>query len=178
MSRVRYLIPLIALSLLVLLLKGGLSRDPTELPSPFLNKPAPQFELPSLINPAETMGSADYAGQMVLLNVWATWCPGCRQEHAFLLRLAAEEVLPIYGLDWRDDRAEAEVWLRQLGNQYDDVGYDGDGRVGINWGVYGAPETFLIAADGTVRHKLTGPLDRLIWERDFMPLIEAGESQP
>ena len=174
----RYLAPLFAFAILVPFLMSGLYRDPTELPSPFLGNPAPQFELPSLTNADELMGSMDYKDEIALVNVWATWCPGCRQEHGFLLRLAAESAIPIYGIDWRDDRREAVKWIQELGNPYEAVGYDADGRIGIDWGVYGAPETFLIGKDGTVLHKLTGPLDRVIWERDFVPLIAAEESAP
>jgi cytochrome c biogenesis protein CcmG/thiol:disulfide interchange protein DsbE len=173
----RFLFPLLAFVILVPFLMSGLYRDPTELPSPFLDKPAPQFELPALAGPAEMMGSANYEGQQVLLNVWATWCPGCRQEHDFLLRLAATGAIPIYGIDWRDDHGEAQRWLQGLGNPYAAVGFDGDGRIGIDWGVYGAPETFLIGADGTVLHKLTGPLNQVIWERDFVPLLATPESE-
>lgn len=174
----RFLAPLIAFAILIPFLMTGLYRDPRELPSPYLDNPAPQFELPSLTNPDESMGSTDFKDQVALVNVWATWCPGCRQEHGFLLRLAAETSIPIYGIDWRDDRREALKWLQELGNPYAAVGYDGDGRIGIDWGVYGAPETFLIGSDGTVLHKLTGPLNRQIWERDFVPLITAEESAP
>jgi cytochrome c biogenesis protein CcmG/thiol:disulfide interchange protein DsbE len=110
---------------------------------------------------------------MVLLNVWATWCPGCRQEHDFLLQLAREAVLPIYGLNWRDNRPEATRWLEVLGNPYVASAFDEEGRVGIDWGVYGAPETFLIDANGIVVHKHIAPLTREIWERDFVPLISA-----
>jgi cytochrome c biogenesis protein CcmG/thiol:disulfide interchange protein DsbE len=174
----RFLAPLIAFAILIPFLMSGLYRDPTELPSPYLDRPGPQFELPSLINPSESMGSQNYKDRAALVNVWATWCPGCRQEHGFLMQLAKEATIPIYGIDWRDNRGEALKWLRDLGNPYDSVGFDGDGRIGIDWGVYGAPETFLIGKDGTVLHKLTGPLNRLIWERDFVPLIAAEESAP
>jgi len=174
----RFLVPLIAFAILIPVLMSGLYRDPTELPSPYIDNPAPQFELPSITNPDELIGSLDYKDQLALVNVWATWCPGCRQEHAFLMQLAAADTIPIYGIDWRDNRGEALRWLQNLGNPYAGVGFDGDGRIGIEWGVYGAPETFLIGANGTVLHKLTGPLNRLIWERDFVPLIAAEESTP
>ena len=173
----RFLVPLVAFVILIPVLMIGLGRDPGRLPSPFLNNPAPQFELPSLTNPDERVSSADYKDQIALVNVWATWCPGCRQEHGFLMQLAASGTIPIYGIDWRDTRPEALRWLQQLGNPYVGVGFDGDGRVGIDWGVYGAPETFLIGADGTVLHKLTGPLTRQLWERDFVPLIAAAAEE-
>jgi len=172
---IRFLAPLVVFALLVLVFIKGLdpSRDLNELPSPFLGKPAPQFELPQLKNPTARISSETYVGEMALVNVWATWCVGCRQEHSFLNELATENVLPIYGINWRDRRNEALQWLEQLGDPYVASGYDEDGRVGIDWGVYGAPETFLISKDGRVLHKHLGPLSRLSWEADFMPLIAA-----
>ena len=174
----RYLVPLIAFAILIPVFIIGLDpdRNLNELPSPFLGKPAPEFELPTLKDPGRTIGSADYAGKTVLMNVWATWCAGCRQEHDFLLSLAESGAIPIYGINWRDTRPEALRWLQQLGDPYLASADDRDGRVGINWGVYGAPETFLIGADGTVLHKHLGPLNRPIWERDFVPLLTSTES--
>jgi cytochrome c biogenesis protein CcmG/thiol:disulfide interchange protein DsbE len=168
----RYILPLIAVSGLIVFLVVGLTRgDPRALPSPFIGKPAPEFELPTLKDPATTIGSKDLAGNIALVNVWATWCVGCRAEHPFLLELAEEGNLPIYGINWRDTRPEALRWIERLGDPYIASGFDGTGRVGIDWGVYGAPETFLVSADGTVLHKHLGPLDRSAWERDFIPLI-------
>ena len=113
----------------------------------------------------------------MLVNIWATWCVGCRQEHAFLNQLAAQKFIPIYGINWRDNGAEAQRWLRELGDPYVDSGFDVDGRVGIDWGAYGAPETFLISADGIVLYKHLGPLDQRLWQERFMPLIRAQENQ-
>lgn len=171
----RYLVPLLLVAIMIPVFIIGLNRDPSELPSPFLNKPAPEFELPRLKHPARTVGSADYAGQMVLVNVWATWCAGCRQEHAYLLKLASETDIPIYGLNWRDQRSKALAWLRELGDPYVASGFDEDGRVGIDWGVYGAPETFLISADGIVLYKHLSPLSEMVWQRDFEPRILAAK---
>jgi cytochrome c biogenesis protein CcmG/thiol:disulfide interchange protein DsbE len=171
----RYIAPLIFLAVLIGFFIKGLdpNRDLNKLPSPYLNKPAPEMDLPTLQNLTERVTSADYDGEMVLVNVWATWCVGCRQEHEYLLKLAGEGTIPIYGLNWRDNREDALKWLDQLGNPYIETGYDGDGRVGIDWGVYGAPETFLIGADGRVLYKHLGPLSACIWQRDFMPHITA-----
>jgi len=169
----RYLAPLIMIAIMFPIFIVGLSRDPTEVPSPLLNKPAPEFELPSLKDPARTIGSADYAGQMALINVWATWCVGCRQEHDYLLKLASETDIPIYGLNWRDDRGDALAWLQQLGDPYVASAFDEDARVGIDWGVYGAPETFLISADGIVLYKHISPLTEVVWLREFQPIIRA-----
>jgi len=171
----RYLIPLLLVAIMIPVFIIGLNRDPSELPSPFLNKPAPEFELPRLKDPSRTVGSADYAGQMVLVNVWATWCVGCRQEHAYLLKLASETDIPIYGLNWRDQRSKALAWLSELGDPYIASGFDADGRVGIDWGVYGAPETFLISADGIVLYKHLSPLSEMVWQRDFEPRILAAK---
>ncbi len=168
----RYLIPIIAFVLLVVVFRVGLERDPTFVPSPLIGKPAPEFRLPRLQYPDQQVTDADLRGQVSLLNVWATWCVGCRQEHATLNEIAARGTVPIYGLNWKDDRDLAIRWLEQLGNPYVATAVDGDGRVAIDWGVYGAPETFLISADGIVLHKHLGPLTRGIWESDFVPLLE------
>lgn len=172
----KFLLPLIAFLILVGIFVVGLTMDPSRIPSPLLENPAPEFELPSLHDPSVTVGSANYANQIALVNIWATWCPGCRQEHGFLNELAAEGTIPIFGLNWRDNRADALQWLQTLGNPYIESGYDVDGRVGIDWGAYGAPETFLIDKNGTVIHKHIAPLTRAIWERDFVPLIAQAES--
>jgi cytochrome c biogenesis protein CcmG/thiol:disulfide interchange protein DsbE len=172
----RYLTPLIVVGLLIPIFVIGLGRNPNELPSPFIGKPAPQFELPTLKDPSQSIGTADFAGTAVLVNVWATWCVGCRQEHEFLLQLSRSGVIPIYGINWRDTRSDALRWLEQLGDPYVASADDGDGRVGIDWGVYGAPETFLVGPDGTVLHKHLGPLGWAAWQQDFVPLLEQSES--
>ncbi|MBT8077557.1 MAG: DsbE family thiol:disulfide interchange protein [Gammaproteobacteria bacterium] len=168
----RYAAPAIVFAGMVAMFYFALGRDPGELPSPYLGKPAPQFELPRVKDPSATIGSADYAGQTVLVNIWATWCVGCRQEHDFLLQLANSNAIPIIGINWRDQRQEAITWLRQLGDPYVASGYDADGRVGIDWGAYGAPETFLIGPDGTVLYKHISPLTQQVWEQEFVPRIE------
>lgn len=171
----RYVLPLVAVLTLIVFLVIGLTRgDPRALPSPYIGKPAPTFELPTLKDPSLTIGSKDFAGQVVLVNVWATWCVQCRAEHQFLLDLKATGDIPIYGINWRDTRPEALRWLQQLGDPYIASGFDVDGVVGIDWGVYGAPESFLVSADGVVLYKQLGPLSWQIWERDFVPLIASG----
>ncbi len=169
----RYILPVVCVLVLIPFLMIGLTKDPSRLPSPYLGKAAPSFDLPSLTNPEQRMGSASYAGQMTLVNIWATWCVGCRQEHDFLNRLSEQDIIPIYGINWRDNHGDASQWLQQLGDPYVASGYDGDGRIGIEWGAYGAPETFLINADGIVLYKHLGPLNAAIWQNLFEPLIAA-----
>jgi len=167
---------LVAFALLIVLFIRMLPRDPSILPSPYIDKAAPAFDLPALKRPDVRVNNASFAGGPALINVWATWCVGCREEHPFLMQLAEENPLPIYGINWRDDRATALSWLDQFGDPYVASGFDGDGRVGIDWGVYGAPETFLVDAEGTVLHKHLGPLTREAWNRDFLPRIDAVEA--
>jgi len=173
----RYLIPIVAFALLVIVFTIGLDRDPTFVPSPLIGKPVPAFELPRLNFPNQSFTDADLRGQVSVLNVWATWCSGCRQEHATLIQIAARGEVPIYGLNWKDDADLAKEWLETLGNPYVATGFDGDGRVAIDWGVYGAPETFLIDANGTILYRYISPLSMKTWEREFLPrIIAARES--
>jgi cytochrome c biogenesis protein CcmG/thiol:disulfide interchange protein DsbE len=167
----RFLLPAIAFAVLVGFFVIGLQRDPGSIPSPLIGKTAPAFSLESLGDPAWKVGTADFAGRPWVLNVWATWCGGCRDEHATLLQIARENRVPIVGLNWNDDRALALRWLAQLGNPYVSVAFDPQGRTAIDWGVYGAPETFLIGADGRVVRKHVGALTMAAWRRDFEPLL-------
>lgn len=170
---IRFAAPLILFALLVLVFLKGLDpeRNLNELPSPFLGKPAPAFDLPRLEDLDQRITNRDYEGEVVLVNFWATWCVGCRREHPFLMELARENVVPIYGIDWRDQRAPALEWLDKLGNPYVGNGFDADAKTGIDWGVYGAPETFLISPDGTVLYKHIAPLTRDVWQEEFVPRI-------
>lgn len=174
----KYFAPLIIFGLFFMVLSLGMDdirdgKNVNDLPSPLIDKPAPQFELPSLTDPSKTLGTSDFSGRPVILNVWATWCVGCRQEHDFLLQLSQSGEIPVYGLNWRDTQPEAQQWLQQLGDPYVDTAFDGDGRVGIDWGVYGAPETFLIGADGTILYRHLGPLNWALWQERFVPLLES-----
>ena len=128
--------------------------------------------MPALDDPSRRVGSETYQGQVALVNVWATWCVGCRAEHEFLMELSERNIVPIFGLNWRDQRDMALQWLRDLGDPYMASAYDAEGTVGIDWGVYGAPETFLLDADGTVVYKHISPLTERVWEDEFMPRIE------
>ncbi|MDX1405415.1 MAG: DsbE family thiol:disulfide interchange protein [Woeseiaceae bacterium] len=167
----RYVVLIAAFAMLIGIFALGLKRDPRELPSVLIDKPAPEYELPTVKDPTVTVGSDDYAGQMVLVNIWATWCVGCRQEHEYLMELAARNEIPLYAINWRDQRQQAIEWLERLGDPYVASAYDEDGRVGIDWGVYGAPETFLVSADGNVLYKHIGPMDETVWQREFVPRI-------
>lgn len=168
----RYIALIVVFVIMIAIFALGLERDPRKLPSALIDKPVPEYELPRVKDPMSTVGNADYAGQMVLVNIWATWCVGCRQEHDYLVELAARNEIPIYGIDWRDQREEAVKWLNNLGDPYVASAYDEDGRVGIDWGVYGAPETFLVGEDGNVLYKHIGPMDESVWQREFVPRIE------
>jgi cytochrome c biogenesis protein CcmG/thiol:disulfide interchange protein DsbE len=171
----RFLLPLIVVAIMIPVFIIGLGRDPSRVPSPLIDKPAPQFELPTLKDPARTVGSANYEGQLALVNVWATWCVGCRQEHDYLMQLTSEIDIPMYGLNWRDRRDDAVLWLQRLGDPYVASAYDEDGRVGIDWGVYGAPETFLIDQNGVIVHKHISPMTEKVWQQDFLPRILAAQ---
>jgi len=171
----RYVWLLVAVGgLLVFLVMGLLHGDPRALPSPFIGKPAPQFELPTLKNPEVNIGTKTMAGDYALVNVWATWCVMCKVEHPFLLELAANKAIPIYAINWRDSRVAAIRWLDDLGDPYIASAYDEDGRVGIDWGVYAAPETFLVDPEGTVIYKHLGPLDPVVWQREFVSRMSTG----
>lgn len=168
----RYLIPVLIFAALVGFFFRGLELDPGYVPSPLVGKPMPAFDLPKLKDPAGSLSDADVKGKVALLNVWATWCVGCRQEHGFLVELARQNDVPIYGLNWKDDRTAAMRWLSELGDPYVASAFDQDGRVAIDWGVYGAPETFLIDSAGTVLFKHLSPLTEDVWYREFVPRIE------
>lgn len=171
----RYIVPAAVFAVLIGFFYFGLSRDKEALPSPLIGRPAPIFDLPRVEDPAQRISNRDFAGRMYVLNVWATWCVGCRQEHEALVAIAQRNEVPIIGLNWRDDLAQAQRWLSVLGNPYVASGFDAEGRVAIDWGVYGAPETFLVGPDGRVLFKHVAPLDLTIWERDFLPRIRKQE---
>lgn len=174
--KAKFLIPLAVFAGLVLILAVGVKRSPEKstLQSALIGKPAPQFNLPNLTDPTRKVSSAQYAGRAFALNVWGTWCAECRVEHEVLLQAAAEKQLPIVGLNWRDDDAAAIDWLAQLGNPYEVVAVDKEGRVAIDFGVYGAPETFLIDASGRVVYRHVGALTREVWQREFLSRLPNG----
>lgn len=170
----RYLIPLGIFAALVALLAIGLGKDPRRVPSPFIGKPAPAFDLPQLHAPEQRLTLDMLKGRPVLLNVWASWCVECRHEHALLVQLATERNIPVYGLNYKDARAEALRWLEEWGNPYVLTGADADGRVGIDYGVYGVPETFVIDAAGIILHKHIGALTEQAVQETILPLLAEG----
>ena len=168
----RYLIPLVLFLGLVVFLAIGLTRDPHEVPSPLINQPAPTFTLAQLADPSKTFSAEEMRGKVWLLNVWATWCFVCREEHPMLLEIQRSGAVPIYGLDSKDKREDALAWLRELGDPYVLSVSDFDGRVGIDYGVYGAPETFLIDKNGVIRFKRIGPITPDVWQKQILPLVK------
>lgn len=174
----RFLIPLAVFVVMVVFLAIGLTLDPREVPSPFIGKPAPAFTLPQVADAGKTLSPVDFKGQVALVNVWASWCVSCRQEHPVLLELARKNLVPIYGLNYKDEREDALAWLKQFGNPYSASAFDADGRTGIDWGVYGVPETFVIDREGIIRHKQTGPITPEILETKLLPLIRQLQGSP
>ena len=167
----RYLVPLLLFVLLAGLLYRGLSLDPKIVPSPLIGKPMPAFSLTRLDDASATISDADLRGKVSVLNVWATWCTSCRAEHEALVEFARTSKVAIYGLNYKDNRADAQRWLMQLGNPYIANAFDPDGRAGIDWGVYGAPETFIMDKHGIIRHKHIGPLTGQVIATEILPLI-------
>jgi len=173
---IRYLAPLALFLALAGLLYKGLSLDPRKVPSPLIDKPAPAFSLKRLKQPEATLGTEDMKGKVSLFNVWATWCVACRSEHSVLMQLAESGKVAIYGLNYKDDRAEAKRWLLRYGDPYLANAFDADGRVGIDWGVYGTPETFIVDQQGVIRHKHIGPLTQEVVRDEILPLVEKLEA--
>jgi cytochrome c biogenesis protein CcmG/thiol:disulfide interchange protein DsbE len=162
---------------MVLMFADGLNRDPSEVPSTLIGRPAPAFDLPRLLEPGQRLTNADLKGDVSLLNIWGSWCVGCAQEHDLLLMIAREFNVPIYGLNWKDERDAALNWLLQLGNPYVAIGVDQENFTGIDYGVYGAPETFVVDKQGIIRHKHIGPLNRDVWFDELLPMIEELRSE-
>ena len=169
--KLRYLLPLVVFVVLVGFLMRGLFLDPSEVPSPLIGKPAPAFDLEQLHNPQARFASRELLGRVWLLNVWASWCVSCRAEHPLLMEMARSNIAPIYGLDYKDEREDAIATLRQLGNPYTVSAHDYDGRVGMDYGVYGVPETYVIDKQGVIRYKQIGPITRRVLDERIAPLI-------
>jgi len=167
----RYLIPLGVFGLLVVLLGVGLSLNPREVPSPLIGKPAPDFRLPQLHQPEKTFSPAELRGKAWVLNVWASWCAACRDEHPVLTDFARTGLAPVYGLNYKDKRDDAIQWLKRFGDPYVVSIVDAEGRVGIDYGVYGVPETYVIDRQGVIRYKRIGPVTKDIVDRKIVPLL-------
>lgn len=168
----RLFIPLVLFVGLGALLGVGLKLKPREVPSPFIDKPAPAFRLPQLSEAKADFDPAQMKGQVWLLNVWASWCAPCREEHPLLVDAARANAVPVVGLNYKDDPRAADEWLRKLGDPYQAIAVDRDGRVSIDYGVYGVPETFVIDREGVVRLKHIGPLTPEVWQRQVWPLVQ------
>ncbi len=169
--RLRYLVPVAAFAALALMLGWGLTNNPRNIPSALIGKAVPRFSLPPVHGRTLGLSSADLVGEVSLVNVFASWCVACRDEHPLFMRLKAEGVVPIHGLNYKDQPENAERWLNTLGDPYMRTGADRDGRVAIDWGVYGVPETFVIAKDGRIAHKHIGPLTPRDLDETILPLI-------
>ena len=163
------LVPLLVFGVVVIFLAIGLTLDPSRVPSPLIGMPMPTFAAESLTDAAVVVTEKDLTDRPLLVNVWATWCLGCMAEHELLMRIAHDHKIPIYGLNYRDERSTALDWLAQYGNPYRLMVYDLDAAVGLDWGVYGAPETFVVDGDGIIRHKHIGILYQDDFERDILP---------
>ncbi|MDP3877807.1 MAG: DsbE family thiol:disulfide interchange protein [Methylobacter sp.] len=167
----KFILPLLLFIVLAVFLALGLNLHPSEIPSPLIDKPAPVFSAPKLQSPEEKLSPADLKGKVWLFNVWASWCASCRLEHPILNQLAKQKAVIIIGLNYKDEPIAAKGWLAQLGNPYDVSIMDQDGRIGIDWGVYGVPETFVVDKHGVIRYKHTGPVTAEDVPQIFLPLI-------
>lgn len=169
--RPRIVVPLFVFVALVGLLAVGLGGNPRLIPVPRLEQYAPQFALPRLHDPSAALASSDLRGRASLLNVWASWCVSCRVEHELLMELSRSREVVIYGLNYKDQRADALRWLEYYGNPFEASAFDSDGRVAVKYGVYGVPETFVIDRRGIIRYKHVGPLDRKVLQESILPMV-------
>lgn len=172
--KMKFIVPLVLFLGLVIFFIVGLGKDPREVPSPLINKPAPEFSLPRLDDPSKVVSKKDMLGQVWLMNVWSSWCGSCKYEHPTLVRVgkSGQKVLPIIGLNYKDKTADALRTLRTTGDPYDFSIKDPTGETGIEFGVYGVPETFVIDKKGIIRYKQIGPVTDEAWEKNMYPLIE------
>ena len=168
----RYLLPLVVFLVLVVFFAIGLKLNPREVPSPLIGKPAPAFNLPLLNAPDKKMSAQELKGKVWVLNVWASWCVPCRQEHPLITDLAKNGGVPVYGLNYKDKPAEASAWLGKLGDPYAATLSDIDGLVGIDYGVYGVPETFVIDKQGVIRLKHIGPVTPEAMQKTILPMVD------
>jgi cytochrome c biogenesis protein CcmG/thiol:disulfide interchange protein DsbE len=172
MKALKYGIPLVIFAMLVGFFAVGLMRDPREVPSPFIGKPAPEFKLAELNAADRTFGPDNMRGKVWLLNVWASWCVSCRVEHPLLVEMSKKQVVPIVGLNYKDKREDGLQWLARHGDPYMLSAYDDQGKVGIDYGVYGVPETFVIDKQGVIRYKQIGPITQEALDKTILPLVK------
>jgi cytochrome c biogenesis protein CcmG/thiol:disulfide interchange protein DsbE len=176
--RIRHLLPLGVFLALAILLGVGLTLNPREVPSPLIGKPVPAFSVPALNDATQQISHQTFAGQVTLFNVWASWCVSCRDEHPLLVALAQHNEVTIYGLNYKDDASAARRWLDEHGNPYRDSAFDQNGRVGMDLGVYGVPETFVVDRQGIIRYKHIGPLTAGALEQKILPLVRELKTAP
>jgi cytochrome c biogenesis protein CcmG/thiol:disulfide interchange protein DsbE len=170
-KRIIFLLPLVIAIVMGIVFYNSIGKDPTLLQSALLNKPLPAFKLPTVKDEKKIITEQDIRGKVVLINVWATWCPTCRAEHGFLLKLKRDGV-PIIGIDYKDERDAALKWLKGLGDPYQYVIFDKEGTLGFNMGVYGAPETYVIDKQGVIRHRQVGEVNEQVWTKTIKPLMD------
>lgn len=171
LKQASFILPFIIFTAIIFLLWRGLNLHPSQIPSPLINKPAPHFSLPNLFDNKKNITNKDLVGHVVFVNVWATWCVSCAEEHSALLQLAKDENVFFLGLNYKDDMNAAKKWLKQYGNPYQLVAVDLDGQAAIDWGVYGTPETFILDKKGIIRYKQIGPIDSESWFKTLKPLL-------
>lgn len=169
--RVLFLLPLVVFAVLAAYFIIGLGKDPRIIPSALIDKPVPEFDLPALTEDRLGLSSADFGGEVTLVNVFASWCVPCRAEHPIISRLAEDGVVKVYGLNWKDKQEDAIAWLKELGDPYERIGHDLSGRVGIDWGVYGVPESYLVDKQGRIRFKHVGPIFSDTLNEELLPII-------
>ena len=172
MSWIAMMVPLVVFLVLVVVLAIGLTRDPRKVPAPLIGKPVPQFSLPPVKGRALGLSSADLMGEVSVVNVFASWCAACRDEHPLLMQLKREGFVPIHGLNYKDRPEDAARWLDELGDPYTRTGADLDGRVAIDWGVYGVPETFVIDREGRITLKVIGPITPEVLKEELRPFVD------
>ena len=177
MNKVIRFIPLILFVVLGVVLYRGLFLNPQAMPSALVGKVMPSFSLSQLRDENKLINKADLTGDIFLINVWATWCPSCRYEHPYFLKLAKDKRFKLYGLNYKDDRVAAIKWLDKLGDPYELSVFDPLGRLGMDLGVYAAPETFVIDHLGVIRKRFAGPIDDKVWQQEFEPLIQLIEQE-
>ncbi|HTY66232.1 MAG TPA: DsbE family thiol:disulfide interchange protein [Alphaproteobacteria bacterium] len=172
MRRLLYILPLLAFVAVAAWFAVGLTRDPNRIPSALIDKPMPEFQLPALAEiGVPGLATSDIHGKVALVNVFASWCVPCRSEQPILMRLAREKGVILYGIDYKDQAPAGAAFLREFGNPYAAIGVDADGKVGIDWGVYGVPETFVIDREGRIRHKQIGPITPESLNTTILPLV-------